>query len=130
MTKPLLLLSLLCAACGNDHCDNAAFSGTCSYPTSFAQCVEFAGLSTADATNASNACRNRGGTWNGAPDAGGSPCSTAGEIGVCELPPSTPNIDVSCSPKGVVHEHFFAPTTAASAQSTCGAIKGATFTPG
>jgi hypothetical protein len=127
---PLAAGVFLTAACGDDHCDKAELSGTCSYPAVFAQCVEFAGLSTHDATGASDACRNRGGTWNGAPDGGGSPCSTAGEVGVCDVPPATPNIDVSCSPKGIIHEHFFAPTTAASAQQTCGAIKGAKFTPG
>ncbi|HEY2029016.1 MAG TPA: hypothetical protein VGH20_07380 [Myxococcales bacterium] len=131
MTKAMLAAAvLLCAACGNGDCDKASLSGTCSYPTALAQCVEFSGLSTADSRSAATACANRGGTWNGAPDGGGSPCSTAGEVGVCVLPPTTPSIDITCSPNGVVHEHFFAPTTAASAQQTCSAIKGATFTPG
>jgi hypothetical protein len=132
MTRVLMLAATLScfAACGDDHCDKAELSGTCSYPAEFGQCVEFAGISTHDATTAAESCRNRSGTWNGAPDGGGSPCSTAGEVGVCDVPPATPNIDISCSPKGVVHEHFFAPVTAASAQQTCGAIKGATFTPG
>jgi hypothetical protein len=122
---------LVCAvACGNSDCDKKLFAGSCLYPTAVGQCVDFSGLSTNDSRTASGGCVNRGGSWTGAPDGGGTPCTTAGEVGVCNLPPTAPNIDVSCSPSGVIKQHFYPPITVQQAQQVCATSDAGTFTPG
>jgi hypothetical protein len=121
----LVLGLIVCAACGNTECDTAAFAGVCNYGTTGGECVEFTGLSTADSKSASAGCANRGGVW----DAGAGTCAAAAEVGVCDLPPTAPNIDIGCSPKGVIHAHFYQPFTLQTAQQTCSQVD-AGFTPG
>jgi hypothetical protein len=115
-------------ACGaNPECDNQAFAGVCNYPAG-AECVEFAGLSTADSMSADGGCVTRGGTWG---DAG---CPTAAEVGSCSIPPTATNIDITCSPKATIVAHYYsnavpdAGFTTATAQASCAAVKGGVFT--
>jgi hypothetical protein len=124
------VLLVYAAACGNTDCDKKLFAGTCLYPPDVGQCVDFSGLSTNDSRTANSGCVNRGGSWTGAPDGGGTPCVTAGEVGTCGIPPNAPNIDLQCSPSGVVKQHFYPPVTPQQAQQICGTVDGGTFTPG
>jgi hypothetical protein len=119
---------LVISACGNADCDKASLSLVCDYiPTGGAECVEFSRLSTADSKSANAACITRGGN----PDAG---VCAAGDIGTCSLPNNASNIDIGCSPNGVITAHYYAGTppngfSTASAQTSCTSVKGATFTP-
>jgi hypothetical protein len=118
---------VLSSACGgNAECDKASLAGVCDYGTSGSACVDFSGLSTADSKSAQARCAIRGGVW------GTGPCPTGG-VGTCNLPPTAANIDISCSAHGVIIAHYYGGTapsafTTATAQATCAAVKGATFT--
>jgi hypothetical protein len=125
--KKLLLAALLCAGCGDNECDKATLAGVCNYGAVGGECVEFSGLSTGDSKAANTACVARGGTW----AAGAGACATAGEIGVCNVPPNASGSDTSCSPKGVIKAHFFAPAfDLPLAEKFCSSTPGTTFTPG
>ena len=123
-------ISLLAFACGsNDLCDTKQLSRICDYGTSGAECVQFSGLSTNDFNSSGSACVVRGGN----PDAGSCP---AGAVGSCSIPHTASNIDVTCSPTGVIVAHYYASAgaglagfTTATAQQNCQQIPDAGFTP-
>jgi hypothetical protein len=106
------------SACGGSGnlCDSAQLKTTCRFPNG--QCVEFSGLSTADEQANANGC-----------DTTGAPCPTAGRLGTCNLPPSTPRSGVSCSPHAVILIRYFSPFAQADAQSLCQGVAGAVWTP-
>ena len=121
---------LLASACGgNAECDKASLALVCDYSATAGECVDFAGLSTADSKSAKAGCTTRGGVL-------GTTACPAARLGTCSIPPTALNIDVSCSPHGVISAHYLPPPgpglpgfTAATAQQNCTAVKGATFTP-
>jgi hypothetical protein len=133
MTKAVLALALvgmLAFACGgNALCDNKSLSVTCNYGATGAECVQFTGLSSNDFNTASAACVNNGGS----PDAGSCP---AGEVGSCNIPHTTANAAVTCSPNGVIVARYY-PSAGAGflgyttdlAQQTCAQTPDAGFTP-
>jgi len=118
-------------ACGgNPECDTKALAGVCDYSDAGgAECVEFSGLSTADSKSADGGCTTRGGTW------GTAACATAAEVGRCSIPHTATNIDIICSPNGVITAHYYsnvvpgAGFTTATAQASCAAVAGGVFTP-
>jgi hypothetical protein len=114
----LLLLAHACGGSGStaDLCDSAQLKVTCTH--SNGQCVEFTGLSTSDEQANASGC-----------DTTGTPCPTAGRLGTCNIPPSTPRSGVKCSPSAVINIRYFAPFAQADAQSLCQGIAGATWTP-
>jgi hypothetical protein len=117
---------LLCAiGCGNDGCDDKLLAVTCLYADA-GTCVDFTNLSTHDQSSSQRQCLIRGGLF----DAG--VCPAAARLGTCSIPPSTPNDDISCSPKGVVDVRYYASPKfpdADAAVSACSAIRDAGFTP-
>ena len=121
---------VLAFACGgNALCDNKQLSRICDYGAAGAECVEFSGLSSNDFNTSGSACITRGGN----PDAGACP---AGEVGRCSIPHTASNIDVTCSPGGVITARFYpssgagqAGFTTATAQATCQQTPDAGFTP-
>jgi hypothetical protein len=124
MRTLLAAFCLFCAVgCGNKDCDDKLFSVTCTYPPAVGQCNEFTGLSTADEDGTQNGCLARGGVY----DAG--PCTTAGRIGSCFVPNTTPNIDVGCSPSSVIHVRYYSPYDMDAAVTACAAVIDGGFTP-
>jgi hypothetical protein len=106
------------AACGGapNLCDTAQLSVICKNPNG--QCVEFTGISTHDSNAAESQCNFNRGTETH------EPCATAGRVGTCVIPNDTPNSSVTCSPNGHIAIRYFAPFSAASAQSLCNGVSG------
>jgi hypothetical protein len=120
MLAAALLLGAL--GCGNPACDSKLFAVTCTYPPDAGECVDFMNLSTNDQTGTQNHCLSRGGVY----DAG--PCTAAGRLGTCRIPPTTPNADVSCSPIGIIDIRYYG-SFIGSPQQACADVPDASFTP-
>jgi len=100
-------------------------SGSGGDATGSVQCVDFSGLGSSDHDSLIAYCAQLGGQW------GNSPCPAAGRVGTCQTPPLGPRTGISCSGTAIILERYYPPNyTAASAQSICGTVSGAIFTPG
>ncbi len=124
----LVALALALAACSSSPsgsaCDSSdTLRGTCVIGTA-GQCVDFTNLGNSDLASAEHGCISRGGTW------GTDACPMTERIGSCQIPPSDPNTDVTCSPDATILLRYFSPRyDLTKAMAACAGAPGTIFTP-
>jgi hypothetical protein len=113
--------------CSNGYCcltsDPQTLDAGCNIGSA-GQCVVWGRLAASDLASVQGVCTHNGGTWLAAP------CSDAGLVGMCTIPPLDPNTGVTCSPSGTILQHYYTPSyTQSSARGACSGAPGTTFIP-